>query len=106
MWVTESGDAGGGGDTWASTYLDVFRTLNELAEFATLSRRRDLPQHAGFLRLRLLAREVFDPRPNYFAVLLWNRLMGQTVYDSGEPLRKGARSSATAARTARRARCT
>src|SRR5699024_9616027 len=22
MWVTESGDAGGGGDTWASTYLD------------------------------------------------------------------------------------
>lgn len=30
IWVTESGDAAGGGDTWASTYLDVFRTLNEL----------------------------------------------------------------------------
>ena len=30
MWVTESGDAGGGGNTWASTYLDVLRTLNEL----------------------------------------------------------------------------
>ena len=37
MWVTESGDAGGGGDTWASTYLDVFRTLNELGEFATVT---------------------------------------------------------------------
>ena len=31
MWVTESGDAGGGGDTWASTYLDVFRTLNAVS---------------------------------------------------------------------------
>ena len=37
MWVTESGDAGGGGDTWASTYMDVFRTLNELGEFATVT---------------------------------------------------------------------
>lgn len=33
MWVTESGDAGGGGDTWASTYLDVIRTLNEAGGF-------------------------------------------------------------------------
>ena len=37
-----------------------------------------------------LAREVFDPRPNYFAVLLWNRLMGTTVYDTAEPTREGA----------------
>ncbi len=37
MWVTESGDAGGGGDTWASTYLDVLRTLNELGSFATIT---------------------------------------------------------------------
>ncbi|MEI3580539.1 MAG: hypothetical protein V8Q30_11495 [Acutalibacteraceae bacterium] len=34
VWVTESGDAGGGGDTWASTYLDVLRTLNELGSSA------------------------------------------------------------------------
>ena len=25
MWVTESGDAGAGGHTWASTYLEVQR---------------------------------------------------------------------------------
>ena len=28
--------------------------------------------------------------PNYFAVLLWNQLMGTTVYDSAEPVREGA----------------
>ncbi|MBR6789950.1 MAG: beta-glucuronidase, partial [Oscillospiraceae bacterium] len=38
LWVTESGDAGGGGDTWASTYLDVLRTLNELGSFSALTR--------------------------------------------------------------------
>ena len=78
MWVTESGDAGGG-DTWASTYLDVLRTLNELGEFATIT--------DGII---FLDHRTHDPRPNYFAVLLWNRLMGTTVYESGEPLREGA----------------
>ena len=33
---------------------------------------------------------TFEPRPNYFAVLLWNRLMGHTVYASGEAIREGA----------------
>ncbi len=32
----------------------------------------------------------FKPRPNYFAVLLWNRLMGTTVYDCGNPDTEGA----------------
>ena len=32
----------------------------------------------------------FDPRPNYFAILLWTRLMGQTVYDSGIKISEGA----------------
>ncbi|MBQ7284036.1 MAG: beta-glucuronidase, partial [Oscillospiraceae bacterium] len=37
MWVTESGDAGAGGHTWASTYLEVPRTLNEIGGFATVT---------------------------------------------------------------------
>ncbi len=64
IWVTESGDAGAGGNTWASTYLDVLRTLNELGTFA--------------------------PRSNYFAVWLWNRLMGTAVYDCENPNTEGA----------------
>ncbi len=90
MWVTESGDAGGGGDTWASTYLDVFRTLNELGSFATLTNGVIFHNTLASSDYGFLARQVFDPRPNYFAVLLWNRLMGTTVYDSGEVIREGA----------------
>lgn len=90
MWVTESGDAGGGGDTWASTYLDVLRTLNELGGFAAVTNGVIFHNTLASSDYGFLARQVFDPRPNYFAVLLWNRLMGTTVYDSGEPVREGA----------------
>ena len=90
MWVTESGDAGGGGDTWASTYLDVLRTLNELGGFASITNGVIFHNTLASSDYGFLAREIFDPRPNYFAVLLWNRLMGSTVYDSEEPIREGA----------------
>ena len=30
------------------------------------------------------------PRPSYFSVLLWKKLMGNTVYASGETIRPGA----------------
>ena len=33
---------------------------------------------------------TFNTRPNYYAALLWTRLMGTTVYNSGEPIREGA----------------
>ncbi|MCD8353471.1 MAG: beta-glucuronidase [Clostridiales bacterium] len=90
MWVTEAGDAGGGGDTWASSYLDVFRTLNELGGFAKITKGVIFHNTLASSDYGFLAREVFEPRPNYFAVLLWNRIMGSTVYESGEATREGA----------------
>ena len=90
MWVTEAGDAGGGGDTWASTYLDVFRTLNELGGFSVVTKGIIFHNTLASSDYGYLKPEAFDPRPNYFAVLLWNRIMGTTVYDAGEPIREGA----------------
>ena len=84
MWVTESGDAGGGGNTWTSTYLVVLRTLNEQGSFASITdgvifHNTLASSDYGFLRYG-----AFAPRPNYFTVLLWNQLMGTTVYDCTE----------------------
>ena len=90
MWVTESGDAGGGGNTWASTYTDVFRTLNELGGFATVTDGIIFHNTLASSDYGFLAHGSFDPRPNYFAALLWNKLMGQTVFDAAEPIREGA----------------
>lgn len=80
MWVTESGDAGCGGNTWASTYADVPRTLNELGEFSTITDGVIFHNTLASSDYGYLKHGSFLPRPNYFAVLLWNRLMGKTCY--------------------------
>jgi len=90
MWVTESGDAGCGGNTWASTYVDVPRTLNELGEFCTVTDGVIFHNTLASSDYGFLKHGTFLPRPNYFAVMLWNRLMGTTCYASGEPIREGA----------------
>ena len=90
MWVTESGDAGCGGNTWGSTFADVPRTLNELGDFATVTDGIIFHNTLASSDYGYLKHGTFEPRPNYFAVLLWNRLMGKTVYASGEEIREGA----------------
>ena len=90
MWVTESGDAGAGGHTWASTYLDVPRTLNEIGDFSTVTNGVIFHNTLASSDYGWLKHGTFVPRPSYFAVLLWKRIMGDTVYASGEALREGA----------------
>ncbi|MBQ7916966.1 MAG: beta-glucuronidase [Firmicutes bacterium] len=90
MWVTESGDAGAGGHTWASTYLEVPRTLNEFAHFTTITNGVIFHNTLASSDYGYLKHGTFVPRPSYFAALLWTRLMGTTVYATAEPLREGA----------------
>ncbi len=90
MWVTESGEAGGGGSSWSSTYLDVLRTLNELGGFSRLTRGVIFHNTLTASDYAFLDRDTHDPRPNFFAVKLWQDLMGQQVYDTQEPVRQGA----------------
>ena len=90
IWVTESGDAGAGGHTWASTYAEVVRTLNEIGDFATVTNGVIFHNTLASSDYGWLKHGTFDPRPSYFAVLLWKRLMGDTVYASGEAIRPGA----------------
>ena len=90
MWVTESGDAGAGGHTWASTYLEVPRTLNEIGGFATVTNGVIFHNTLASSDYGWLKHGTYLPRPSYFAVLLWKKIMGNTVYNSGEPIREGA----------------
>ena len=103
IWVTESGDAGGGGDSWASTYLDVLRTLNELGGFAALTNGIIFHNPLAASDYAFLERQVFNPRPNYFAVLC--APLGQTRLRSGEPS-AWALTSMSTAQDGKRARST
>lgn len=89
MWVTESADAGCGGNTWGSTYLDVIRYADELGSFCSMTDGAIFHNTLASSDYGFLDHATHNPRPNYWLALLWNQLMGTTVYDAGEEKREG-----------------
>jgi hypothetical protein len=83
LWVTETADAGCGGNRWASTFLDTFRYLDQHARLAQKGVRVIAHNTLSASDYGLLDETTFAPRPNYWAALLWNKLMGTTVLDPG-----------------------
>lgn len=90
MWVTETGDAGCGGHTWACTCLEMVRTADEIGRFVKLT--------DGILFHNTLASSTYGyldhathlPRPSYWVVYLWKHLMGDSVFETDEAIREGA----------------
>lgn len=83
MWLTETGEAACGGDPWAATYLDSFRYLNQLGALAKLGVRSVMHNTLAASDYALVDEETMTPRPNYWAALLWRKMMGTTVLDAG-----------------------
>ncbi len=89
MWVTESADAGLGGNTWASTYLDVIRYANELGSFSKITGGAIFHNTLTSSDYGLLSHKDHLPRPSYWLVYMWSQLVGHTVYDTKEEMREG-----------------
>jgi len=83
IWLTETAQAACGGDRWASTYLDSFRYLNQLGALAKLGVQVHMHNTLASSDYGLLDENTYQPRPNYWAALLWHNLMGTTVLDAG-----------------------
>jgi Glycosyl hydrolase family 79, N-terminal domain len=83
IWVTETADAACGGNPWASTFLDTFRYLDQLGRLARAGVQVVAHNTLAASDYGLLDERSFRPRPNYWAALLWRRLMGTTVLDAG-----------------------
>jgi hypothetical protein len=81
LWVTETADAACGGNPWASTFLDTFRYLIEHASLARRGVKAIMHNTLAASDYGLLDQNSFEPRPNYWATLLWRNLMGTTVLD-------------------------
>jgi len=73
-----------GGNPWAATYVDCFRYLEQLGRLARKGVQVVMHNTLAASEYALLDQATHDPRPNYWAALLWNRLMGTKVYDTGE----------------------
>ncbi len=81
LWITETADAACGGNPWASTFLDTFRYLVQHATLAKRGVKVTMHNTLASSDYGLLDENTFAPRPNYWAALLWRRLMGATVLD-------------------------
>jgi heparanase len=81
LWITETADAACGGNPWASTFLDTFRYLVQHASLAQHGVKVIMHNTLASSDYGLLDENTFAPRPNYWAALLWRRLMGSTVLD-------------------------
>jgi heparanase 1 len=83
LWVTETADAACGGNPWASTFLDTFRYLTQHGRLAQKGVQVIAHNTLAASDYGLLDEKTFAPRPNYWAALLWRRLMGRVVLDPG-----------------------
>lgn len=81
LWITETADAACGGNPWAATFLDTFRYLIQHASLAQRGVKVIMHNTLASSDYGLLDENTFSPRPNYWAALLWRRLMGATVLD-------------------------
>ncbi|PAF51053.1 hypothetical protein BKH43_02255 [Helicobacter sp. 13S00401-1] len=81
LWVTETADSACGGNPWASTFYDTFRFLNQLGSLAKAGVKVVMHNTLCASEYGLLDYETYEPRPNYYAALLWQKLMGEKVYE-------------------------
>jgi hypothetical protein len=83
LWNTETAQTACGGDRWASTFLDTFRYLNQLGILAKRGVQVNMHNTLAASDYGLLDENTYEPRPNYWAALLWRKLMGTTVLEAG-----------------------
>ena len=89
LWLTETAEAACGGDPWAADFIDTFRYLNQLGTLAKRGVKVIMHNTLDASDYGLLDETTLAPRPNYWAAVLWRRLMGTTVLDAGASSQPG-----------------
>ena len=89
FWNTETADTACGGNRWGRTFIDTFRYLDQLGRLA--KQEVHVVAHNTLVAsdYGLLDESTLTPRPNYWGALLWRRLMGTTVLESGIEIQDG-----------------
>lgn len=81
LWLTETGEAACGGDTWAAEFADSFRLLDQFGSLSQKSVKTIMYNTLASSDYGLLDEQTLDARPNYWAALLWKRTMGTRSLD-------------------------
>jgi hypothetical protein len=85
LWDTESGETACGGNPWASAFADSFRFIDTLGRSARQGVKVFMHNTLAASDYALLDEHSYNPRPNYWAAVLWKRTMGTTVLAAPTP---------------------
>lgn len=85
MWLNETAEAACGGDELAGQFVDSFRFLNQFGTLAQKGVQVVMHNTLASSDYGLVDEDTYEPRPNYWAALLWKRTMGSVVLDPGTP---------------------
>jgi len=85
LWLNETAEAACGGDQIAGEFVDTFRYLNQLGALAQRGVQTVMHNTLASSDYGLLDESTYQPRPDYWAALLWNHTMGTVVLDPQTP---------------------
>lgn len=85
IWLNETAQASCGGDRWAASFLDTFRYVDQMGRLAKQGVSVIMHNTLAASDYALIDEATLEPRPNYWAAVLWKRLMGEVVLDAGAP---------------------
>ncbi len=91
LWLTETAQAACGGSPWAAGFRDTFRYLNQLGQLARHGVSVVMHNTLNASEYGLIDAETMNPRPNYWASVLWQRTMGQVVLEPSVTRSDGVR---------------
>ena len=83
IWITETGAAACGGPSWQPTFLDTFRYLDSHARLAKQGVDAMFTHALISGSNGVIDEKTFMPNADYWAALLWRKLMGTQVLDAG-----------------------
>ena len=83
IWLTETGTAACGGTRWQPTFLETFRFLDTHARLAKQGLDAIFTHALISGSNGVIDEKTLVPNANYWAALLWRRLMGVEVLDTG-----------------------
>jgi heparanase len=85
LWLSETAESACGGNRWAAGFIDSFRYLNQLGILAKRGVQVVMHNTLSASDYGLIDEATLVPRPNYWAAVLWRRLMGIRVLEAGVP---------------------
>jgi heparanase 1 len=101
MWLNETAEAACGGDPFAGQFVDTFRFLHQLGTLAQKGVKVVMHNTLAASDYSLVTTDTFQPKPDFWAAVLWKKTMGTIVLDPGTPSDPALRIYAHCARSSK-----